>query len=164
MRGTALLPAAALLALTGCGPDDRPLNNQQIADAIENLATPPEEPDRRPPPPALIEIRAEDLQREVRPGAGCDFSEGGRLLFVAVSGDAFAKVNGLPVHFGASGPTGPTGGFWVTDRFSLSIGRLADSGVTVEETTTWPARAVLTDRRQDENNVLRLEGAWRCGA
>jgi len=164
MRSAALLAGAALLALAGCGSDEAELNNQQFAEAIENLATPPEEPDRRPPPPALIEIGAADLQRGLAPGAGCDFSEGGRLLFVAGAGDALAKVNGVAVRFRASGPTGPTGGFWVGERFSLSIGRLGDSGVAVEETTTWPARLVLTDRRQDENNVLRLEGAWRCGA
>ena len=163
MRRAALPAAAVLLALGGCGGEEPQLNNQQMAEAIENLARPVEEPDRRPPPPALVEIAPADLQRELEPGAGCDFSEGGRLLFAATTGDAFAKVNGLPVQFGASGPTGPTGGFWVTDRFSLSIGRLADGGA-VDETTSWPARLVLTDRRRDENNVLRLEGAWRCGA
>jgi hypothetical protein len=59
---------------------------------------------------------------------------------------------------------GPTGGYFVTERFSISIGRLSDSGVTVDETTTWPARLILTDRRAEQNGVLRLEGSWRCGA
>ena len=164
MRLGAPFAAAALLSLAGCGAEQPELNNQQMAETIENLGKPLEEPDRRPPPPALAEIAPGDLQRELEPGAGCDFSEGGRLLFASTSGGGLAKVNGVPVQFGASGPTGPTGGFWVTDRFSVSIGRLADGGATVDETTSWPARLVLTDRRRDENNVLRLEGAWRCGA
>lgn len=156
--------AAALIALAGCGGSEPELNNQQLSEVIENVSVAREEPDPGPPPPALIDIRREDLERELPPGAGCDFSEGGRLLFVSLTGDSLAKVNGLPVHLAASGPTGPTGGFWVTERFSISVGRLADDGVAVDETTTWPARLVLTDRRQKENNVLRLEGAWRCGA
>jgi hypothetical protein len=164
MRLFAPLAAALLVLLAGCGRDSSELNNQQLADAIENIAEEHPTPDTGPPLPALIEVRRDDVERELRSGAGCDFSEGGRLLFVAVSGDAFAKVNGLPVHLAASGPMGPTGGYFVTERFSISIGRLSDTGVTVEETTTWPARLVLTDRRAEENGVLRLEGSWRCGA
>jgi hypothetical protein len=165
MRAPALAAAAALaLALAGCAPDAPELNNQQLADAIENIAEETPTPDSGPPLPALIEVRRDDVERELRRGAGCDFSERGRLLFVAVAGDAFAKVNGLPVHLAASGPMGPTGGYFVTERFSISIGRLSDSGVTVDETTTWPARLILTDRRAEQNGVLRLEGSWRCGA
>jgi hypothetical protein len=162
MRALALL--AAVLALAGCDRNASELNNQQLADAIENIAEEHPTPDTGPPPPAMIEVRRDDVERELRRGAGCDFSEGGRLLFVAVAGDAFAKVNGLPVHLAASGPMGPTGGHFVAERFSISVGRLSDSGVTVEGTTTWPARLILTDRRAEQNNVLRLEGSWRCGA
>lgn len=163
MRTTALFAVGAL-ALAGCGPDAPQMNNQQMADAIENIAEETPTPDSGPPPPALIEIRRDDVERELQRGAGCDFSESGRLLFVAVAGDAFAKVNGVPVHFAARGPMGPTGGYFLGERFSISIGRLTDSGVTVDETTTWPARLVLTDRGAEQNNVLRLEGSWRCGA
>ncbi|MEA3017218.1 MAG: hypothetical protein QOI38_1940 [Sphingomonadales bacterium] len=164
MRALVLPGVAALALLAGCGPDAPQLTNQQMADAIENIAEETPTPDRGPALPALIEIRRDDVERELQRGAGCDFSEGGRLLFVAVAGDAFAKVNGSPVHLAASGPMGPTGGYFVNERFSISVGRLTESGVTVGETTTWPARIVLTDRRAEQNGVLRLEGSWRCGA
>ncbi|HYG29094.1 MAG TPA: hypothetical protein VD887_02655 [Allosphingosinicella sp.] len=164
MRPPAFAAVVLALALAGCGPDEPQLNNQQLAEAIENIAEETPTPDTGPPPPALIEIRRDDVERELRRGAGCDFSEGGRLLFVAVAGDSFAKVNGVPVHLAARGPMGPTGGYFLAERFSISIGRLTDRGVTVDGTTTWPARLVLTDRGAEQNNVLRVEGSWRCGA
>jgi hypothetical protein len=163
MRALCFTTVAAL-ALAACAPDAPELNNQQLAEAIENIAEETPTPDTGPALPALIEVRRDDVERELQRGAGCDFSEGGRLLFVAVAGDAFAKVNGFPVHFAASGPMGPTGGYFLNERFSISVGRLADSGVTEDGTTTWPARIVLTDRRAEQNGVLRLEGSWRCGA
>jgi hypothetical protein len=161
MRGVACLLLLAA-SLSGCGDGEAPLNNLQAAEAIENVSEAREAPPKGPPPPALIEIPAAEVQRELRPGAGCDFSQGGQLLFVTVAGDSFARVNGLPVHLAASGPVGPTGGFFTSERFSLSIGRLADAGTASGETTSWPARLVLTDRRTDGNPVLRLQGEWRC--
>ncbi|HEX9932594.1 MAG TPA: hypothetical protein VGB08_07090, partial [Allosphingosinicella sp.] len=152
------------LLLPGCGRGDVPLNNQQIAEAIENLAVEEVPEEKGPPPPALAEIGGPERERELPSGSGCEFSQGGRLLFVSAAGDALAKVNGFPVHFAASGPTGATGGYYITERFSLSIGRRADAAEAAETTAGWPARLVLTDRRQEENNVLRVDGAWRCGA
>ena len=166
MRGGAIAAAAALLGLAGCGDGDEqsPLNNVALAETVERLAEAPREKDSQPPPPALLEVRREDLERELRARAGCDFSEGGRLLFAAVSGDAIARVNGRLLHFAATGPAGPTGGFFTSGSFSISIGRLTETGVTVEETTTWPAHLVLTDRGREQDRELRLQGAWRCGA
>jgi hypothetical protein len=164
MRRPGAPASFAIFLLAGCGGGEAQLNNQQIAEAIENVSVEKKPEEKGPPPPALIAIERPELERELRPGAGCDFSREGQLLFVSVAGDALARVNGLPVHFAPSGPIGPTGGYFITERFSISIGRLADAGVTVDETTTWPARLILTDRRQEKDNVLRLEGAWRCGA
>ncbi len=159
------LPIALALAGCGGGEAESPLNNQQLARVIENIAEAQPEREEEPPAVALVEIRREDLERELRPGAGCDFSESGRLLFVAVAGDALAKVNGRPVHFAASGPAGATGGFFTAgERFTISVGRLGEAGVTVDESTTWPARLVLTERGRDEGGEVRIDGAWRCGA
>jgi hypothetical protein len=164
MRGAGLPGLAAALGLAGCGPVEPELNNAQLADQIENVAEYREPPDKGPRAPVLAELRRD----EVPAGAGCDFTVGGRLGFVSVAPQALAKVNGALLNFGASGPVGPTGGFFVTERFSISIGRVADpgdsAGETVAKTRSWPARLVLTDRRQEENAVTRLEGVWRCGA
>ena len=163
--GRIAFSAAIALALGACGGDEPTLNNQQMDETIRNLAEEAGPPDDRPPRTALIEIRRDELERSMPSGAGCDFSEDGRLLFAtAATGQAFAKVNGLPVRFAASGPVGATGGYFVAEGYSVSIGRLTDSGVTVEETTTWPARLLFTDRRRETENEVRIEGAWRCGA
>ena len=165
MRPGRLLASALLIVLAGCGSDEPELSNEQMSEVIENVATAREEPEKKgPSAPALTEIGQEELARTLGPGAGCDFSHGGRLLFVSVASGSLAKVNGGPVHAVPNGPTGPTGGFWASERYAISVGRLAEAGAAVEETTSWPARLVLTDRRQEENNVLRLEGIWRCGA
>ena len=154
----------AAAAVGGCGRDEPALDNAQIAQTIENVAEAHEPEKKGPPAPALLELHADDLARELRLGAGCDFFQDGRLLFVSTSGDALAKINGTPVHLAASGPVGPTGGYFITVRFSISVGRVSEGGTTAGETTAWPARLTLTDRRAQENGELRLEGVWRCGA
>jgi hypothetical protein len=159
------LASAFLLGLASCGGDEPELNNQQLADTIENVAVAREAPkEKGPAAPVLSALSPEEVARTLANGAGCDFSRGGQLLFVAVGQGSLAKVGGGLVHALPNGPTGGTGGFWASERYAISVGRLADPGDAVEETDSWPARLVLTDRRQDENNVLRLEGIWRCGA
>ena len=159
--------AALVLSLAGCGGGEErsPLNDAALGDALERLAEARPEPKSAPPSPALIEIPREDLAGELRPGSGgCDFSDAGKLLFAAVPGDAVARVNGRTMHFIASGTMGPSGGYFTAGTFSISIGRLTDAGVTVEGMTTWPAGLVLTDRSREEDNELRLDGAWRCAS
>ena len=159
MRLATIAPALAAALLAGCGGGEAEMTNAEIANVIEKVAELRVEPPKGPPPPALAEVRPEEVA-----GAACDFSRGGRMLFVIGAGAGFAKVNGGPVRFAASGPVGPTGGFYVTERYSISVGRLAEDGADPGATTSWPARLVLTDRRAEENAVLRLEGVWRCGA
>jgi hypothetical protein len=162
MRAAAAL-ALVLLALAGCRRDRLTTNDAQIAETIANIAEERPVTKQETPPPALAEIAPPELEGALRPGVRCAFSEGGRLVFASVSGEAVAKMNGQLVHFAASGPTGDTGGYWVTDRFSISIGRATDDGVGAGATTTSPARLVLTDRRRDENAETRLAGSWHCG-
>jgi len=165
MRAT--LALGAMLALAACGGGDganeSPLNDQELSRVIENVAEARPEEKAGPPAPGLSPVRREDL-RGGAGAAGCDFSEEGRLLFAASAGDALANVNGAAIHFAASGSMGPSGGFFVTPRFSISIGRLSDAGVAAGASTSWPASLVLTDRGREEGGEVRLEGSWRCGA
>jgi hypothetical protein len=167
MRGALGFAAAALLA--GCGGEAEeavPLNEQQLSETIVNVAEARVEPAAGPPGPSLVKVSPEDIERELPPGAGCDFSDKGEMLFAAqTSGEALAKVNGLPVRFRAEGQTGPNGGFFTTPRYRLSIATLSRDAVEIAHSRTWPARLVLTDRRSGEKtNELRMEGTWRCGA
>lgn len=165
MRSERLAAAALLLVLAGCGGDEPELSNRQMADAIENLAIArPAPKEKAPAAPLLLELSREEIERTLPGGAACDFSQGTRILFVSVAQGSLGKVGGGLVHAVPNGPTGPTGGFWASERYAISVGRIADEGAAVEEAGSWPARLVLTDRRQDENNVLRLDGTWRCGA
>lgn len=166
MRAGALTAAALAVILAGCGgAEEPPPDNSELAERIENVSEIRPRPKQEAPGPSLIAITREDVAAMLESGAGCEFSEGGRLLFAATaSGQGLARVNGLAERFTASGPVGQSGGFFVTERWSLSIGRLADQGPPVEQTTSWPARLVVTDRRRDDNRTLRLEGSWRCGA
>jgi hypothetical protein len=166
-----LLGAAA--ALAGCGggggegaQEAVPLNDAQLAETIENIAEARPAAEAGPPGPSLVKVSREDVEAALPPGAGCDFSDAGEMLFVAgPSGQALARVSGLPVRFQAQGEVGPSGGFFATPRYRVSIAPLTRGGVEIGASTTWPARLVLTDRRSGEKaNELRMEGTWRCGA
>ena len=170
MRAVILFGAAALLA--GCGggggasEEAAPLNEQQLSETIEKVAEARVGPEAGPPGPSLVKLSREDVERALPPGPGCDFSDAGELLFVAQNtGQALARVNGLPVSLRAEGGIGPSGGFFATPRYRVSIAPLSRGGVEIGNSTTWPARLVLTDRRSGEKtNELRREGTWRCGA
>jgi hypothetical protein len=171
MRTLMISGAAALLA--GCGGgggggsgETEPLNEQQLSETIVEVAEARPNLTPGPPGPSLVRLSREDVERGLPPGAGCDFSDGGELLFVAQdAGQALARVNGLAVSFRAEGRIGPSGGFFTTPRYRLSIAPLSRGGVEIAQSTTWPARLVLTDRRSGEKtNELRREGTWRCGA
>lgn len=162
------LAAACAAFLAACGQEEPGLNNQQFAEAIENVAEARPEPDPKPeaPGPSLVAIASEDIAGALAPGAGCDFSSSGGLLFASIGTDALARVNGIATRLRASAPIGPSGGFFEGERFAISIGRLddlADNRLTPGAATSWPARLVLSDRRRDTSDELRLEGTWRCG-
>ena len=157
--------AALVSGLGACGEDTPQLNDVQAADAIENVAEAQPAPKVEPPGPTLVPLARGDVERELPPGVGCDFSIGDRMLFVSIGSNAVARVNGRIVRFTSTTPIGATGGFFQepAGRFSISVGRLGEAGVTVGETTSWPSRLSVTDRSR-EDFAARIEGAWRCGA
>jgi hypothetical protein len=161
MKRPLLLALAS--ALAGCGGEENALNEAEAARSIEQVATaaPVKKPDHRP---TLAPLTAVDIRRELRPGPGCDFSIGERLLFVAVAGDALARVNGRFVHFTTAGPLGPTGGYFVGGGFTLSVGRTSDEGTAAGEAGSWPGRIAVSDHGRTERPVRDLRGSWRCGA
>lgn len=159
-RTTALL---GLLALAGCGERvPTPAENQAFARNLENIAAPQKAPEpQEPPGPNLVPLQAADQAAALGAAPACAFALGDRILFAAAGRQGVARVNGLSVRFAGELPAGATGGFFESERFSISVGRLADAGVAVERTTSWPARLLLTDRSR-AGAEQRLEGAWRC--
>ena len=159
MRAAILLAAPALLAACGeRAPEPTPA---ELANTIERIAE-QRSPKAGPlPMPALVPLAPGDVERALPAGAGCDFSIGDRLLFVATGGAAAARVNGRIVRFTTAAPLGPTGGFFEGGGFAISVGRMGEAGVTVGETVSWPARLSLADRTRDEAQIA-IEGAWRC--
>ena len=154
---------ATVLLLLGCEDglvsEDKGVTTNQI----EKVSTPEEEEAR---PRDLVErlqpITREDLEREGLIGAGCDFSSEGRLLLVAVADGALVRFGPNLVHLVGAGPVGPTGGFFEDRQVSVSVGRLSENGTTADESSSWPARAIVTNRRTEVENELR--GVWTCGA
>jgi len=161
MRG--LAPLALLLAAAGCGDGGTAAEtNEELANQIERIAEAPKHKEVVPRPPDLEAIGREEIERELAPGAGCDLSQDGRYLLVAVTGDAIAKVRGRIVHLRADGPVGPTGGFFRGPGITISVGRKTDTGRRIDEVTSWPAEvAILAENIRERN---RLEAVWSCGA
>ena len=153
---------ASVLLLLGCEDSLVSEDKGVTVNQIEQVSTPKEEAR----PPDLVErlqpITREDLEREGLMGAGCDFSSDGRLLLVAVSDGALVRFGPELVHLVGAGPVGPTGGFFEDRQVSVSVGRLDETATALGDGATWPARAIVTNRRTQVENELR--GVWSCGA
>ena len=153
---------ASVLLLLGCEEglvsDDRGVTVNQI----ERVSTPKEEAR----PPDLVErlqpITREDLERAGLVGAGCNFSSGGRLLLVAASEGALVRFGPQLVRLAGAGPVSPSGGFFEHRQVSVSVGRLSEKDGAADESASWPARAIVTNRRTEVVN--EIQGVWTCGA
>jgi hypothetical protein len=163
MRAAAM--ALGLAALSSCGEGTPSgAENEAFVRTLDNIAEAQPAPaanQQEALPPQLLPLAPADRAQALGAAPGCDFSAGGRMLFAATGTAGVAKVNGQLVRLASPTPAGATGGFFAGGDFSVSVGRLIDSGVVVEGTTSWPARLLLTDRSRDRAEV-RLEGAWRC--
>jgi len=155
----------ALLAVAACGSHEEPEENAaDIANIVENIAEVPEPvAEKEAAAPALQPLTQTEIEANLEPGAGCDFSAGASSLFVSTGTSGVAKVNGRVVRFTAGGPTGPSGGFYSAGTLRLSIGRTSEAGAAEGETTSWAGRLSLSDRATDAR-PLEVGGTWRCGA
>jgi hypothetical protein len=162
MRALAALLALAVVACGEGGPSEA--ENEAFVRTLENIAQ--ESPDEnqanlQEPMPTLVPLAPGEREQALGTAPGCDFSRGDEILFAATGTSAVTKIDGRLVRLGGALAAGATGGFFAGGDYSVSIGRLVDSGVVVEGTTSWPARLLLTDRSRDGAEV-RTEGAWRC--
>lgn len=166
--GRPLLASALLLPLAaGCGSEPRGGYQPPTTEQIERLSTPGEEP-AAVAGPQLAPIAREDVERELAPGAGCEFRRGDDLLLVAVADDAIVRRGGRIVHLRPSAPLEGTGGFFADTDISVSVGRTGGAGTATDETATdetrvWPAEAMVTDRTLPAEQT-EISGSWSCGA
>ncbi|HEX8413734.1 MAG TPA: hypothetical protein VF637_07585, partial [Sphingomicrobium sp.] len=146
MREIAYLGVAAALFTAACQFEPEIKDSGLTGNQLEKLASGKQ---NAPAPPQAIHLESigpSDVAAELEPGAGCDLRQGDRVMLVAVGSDSIVRVNGDIVHLAPSGPVGPSGAFFGTPALGVSIGRTSEAGTTVEETTNWPARVVVTDR------------------
>jgi hypothetical protein len=163
MRLAALACLVLALAACGGGPPSE-AENEAFIRTLENIAEAkpaPEANAQEALPPQLLPLAQGEPAQALGDAPGCDFSIGGRILFAATGQSGIARINGQLVRLASPMAAGATGGFFTGREFSVSVGRLVDSGVVVAGTTSWPAHLLLTDRSRDGAEA-RLQGAWRC--
>ena len=148
-----------LLILASCsaGGDDN-LASAPDVNQIERLSTPPEVTDD-PQAGARLEPLSSQELAAAGMGSACGFSSGGALLLAAQGSDTLVKVAGELIHPVQSSPMGPSGGFFEDRRLSISIGR-TEAGAVYDDTGAAPARATITNRRNEAQ--VELTGIWAC--
>ena len=154
-------PLLLVMPLAACGGGGETSANVS-ANQIERLATPRVVKADPRASARLQPLTPADLEREGLIGAGCDFSNEGRLLLAAVDSNAIVRIQGEMRHLVHSAPVGPTGGFFEDRQLSVSVGRSSEEGMRRGEVTSWPARITVTNRRTEVQQ--QMTGLWTCGA
>ena len=153
------LPFFLLLAACGGGGADG--NAAVTSNQLEQLSTPQVETQDPQASARLQPITVQDLEREGLLGAGCEFSSDGVMLLASVGSDAIIRVEDEIRHLVQSAPPGPTGAFFEERQLSVSVGRTGQIGAAADESTAWPARLTVTNRRSEVQ--VELAGVWTCG-
>jgi len=144
-----------LLALAACGRS-----------GDQDASQPPPAPAAAPaaatqPAGPLDQLSPEAYDNARSLGAGCDFSQGGPPLLVALEEGAIVSRGGRPVTLRAESRFDPTGGFFVGGPLRISIGRTAEAGTEAGENGRWPAQLRLNDDSRDLS--VTIQGYWSCG-
>lgn len=142
-----------IVLAAGCG-QEKPLPEGPDLDEIQRLSTPS---DNSPPPG--WSVRLEPL--EATPGETCRFGAGEHILLASDGVGARARMRGEERRLTLSGPIGPTGGFFEDRQISISVGRVASTGASVQGPAQ-QARLTITNRRTGEEG--RIGGIWTCEA
>ncbi len=152
---------AAFLALASCrrAADDQPVvPPDQLANAIENVRqlkdTPP------PPPKRLGFLTPNDLAR-VTGGIACTLRRDGRILLVAGTARALARVDGRVVLLDLAGPMDASAAFFRGERVTISIGRHNTVAPQADVAgIDWPVGVTVGDMPQAEDQ--KLDATWSC--
>jgi hypothetical protein len=149
----------AALGLASCGKDESeadlpPAELVNRIEALSQIKDPVEPVQRR-----LGVLADADIPGDFRTGRSCRLHQQDRLLLIAAAPGAVARIDGRPIRLRVSGPVGPTGGFFVAEGVTVSVGREDPPEATGPST-----RAGVTVGGHPKTPLEKLEGSWVCTA
>lgn len=157
---------ALVLAACSQSADVPAAEAESAEDGAQQALTPVDTPDSASiEAPALAPVSRAELEAELEAGAGCSLEEDGKLLLVAVDGDAIARPHGTLRHFTFDGDLDALweGGTFTAGVISVTIERGEGEGEQIEGVTAWPAIATIAEEGQDGSAVYE-DVTWECGA
>jgi hypothetical protein len=157
------LPALLILVLAGaCGQaDDQARATDLPADELYNRieAARVTTAEKKISGPRLDLLASADVPADLRSGKRCTLRQGERLLLLANGAGAIARIDGRPTRLRIGGPVGPSGGFFVADGASVSVGRaVAASGQTIMS----EGPATVSVGGANDRPIENIEADWAC--
>ena len=154
----------ALPAVAACGGEAAESADPVEADALANRIAAVAElrEEKVEPPPRLGPLADADIPAEDRAGAACRFEQGDRLLLLASSSGAIARVDGRVARLRTAGPVGPSGGFFEAPGVTVSIGRRAPPEAAADASPALHAGATVGGA--SNRPIEKLAGRWLCSA
>jgi len=158
--------AGAVLALltAGCGrEEDREAASELPADELYNRIEAAREADTpaEAPPARLAPLRLTDIPAELRDRPSCRLARDGRVLLLATTAGAVARLDDRPLRMRIAGLLDSTGGFFEAEGATISVGRQVAPLARGAEPAGL-ATASIGNRR--DAAVGRVEGTWQCAA
>ena len=146
-----------VLSLAGCGKNEgeTDLPPGELVNRIETLSQ-IEDP-VEPVPKRLGVLSEADVPADFRRGPSCRLHQHDRLLLIAAAPGALARIDGRLTRLRVSGPVGPTGGFFVAEGVTVSVGR-SDPPEAKGPST----RAGVAIGGHPRTPLEKLDGSWVC--
>lgn len=158
-----LAASLVLLLAAGCGSEQPATDKspEQLRREIEELSTPPslkkKVPKFRLRPLTLAEVRSYAGE-----GPVCLVLVGQRVLFVTNGSQGLARIDGRLTRLTASGPVGASGGFFVAQGATLSIGRIGQyAGEAAAYAPSWTAMVAIGGAARGEK-PQQFDAGWTC--
>lgn len=156
---------AMLLLLAGCGGGGSDptagKSDEQLRREIEALAEPKPIAKDEPPPFRLRPLKVGEVRQHVGGRPACILVYRGLVFFVTSGDRGIANVDGRTAELVATGPVGPTGGFFSGQGATISIGRFAQyAGRAEAYAPAWPVDVAVGGAK--EIMPQRFEGSWTC--
>jgi hypothetical protein len=151
----------ALLLAAGCS-SEKPVQEksaEELRREIEAVATPPTLK-KEAPRFRLAPISAAEVQAYAGDRPACVLLLGDRMLFVTNGNQGLARIDGQLRRLIASGPVGPTGGFFSIPGATVSIGRIGHYAAGAEAYV--PAWTVAVAVGGSEGKPGEFDAGWTC--